>query len=125
MPTIHNYVRNDETFTHQYEKAVIDEERIGAIGDTTARVVVISAYWCPDCQRNVPLLAKIANHLPNWNIEVYDSKLEGVKEKYAVERIPTIIVYRLDGKEVGRVVENPKHGSLERDLVMIMQGTYE
>ncbi len=36
--------------------------------------------------------------------------------------IPTILIYRLDGKEVGRIIENPKiMPSLEEELLYYMK----
>ena len=42
---------------------------------------------------------------------------EGV---YNIQRVPTIIVQKY-GKEIGRIIESPATGYLERDLLQIIQ----
>jgi len=44
----------------------------------------------------------------------------GEESKYNIQRVPTIIVSRY-GKEVGRIVEHPATGYLERDLLDILK----
>jgi thiol-disulfide isomerase/thioredoxin len=98
-------------------------------------VVAIGASWCKDCALHLPVLGMIAK-ATGLRVEV----LGGVKtdplnpsRRWAVPpsppevitlgitRIPTIIVYTLDGKEVSRIIEHPSiKPTLEEELVHIL-----
>jgi thiol-disulfide isomerase/thioredoxin len=98
-------------------------------------VVAIGASWCKDCALHLPVLGIIAK-ATGLRVEV----LGGVKtdplnpsRRWAVPpsppevnslgivRIPTILVYTLDGKEVSRIVENPQtKPTLEEELAHIL-----
>jgi len=98
-------------------------------------VVAISASWCKDCALHLPVLAMIAK-ATGLRVEV----LGGVKtdplspsKRWAVPpsppevitlgitRIPTIVVYTLDGKEVSRIIEHPHiKPTLEEELAHIL-----
>jgi thioredoxin reductase (NADPH) len=114
---LREYVEHDPGFARVYENY---HPNLGVIEQVSAklpeaRVVTISATWCPDCRRNVPRLARIAEHLPNWKFEIYPREEEARARELGIRAIPTFIVYQ-DGKELGRIVENPAFGSLEVDL---------
>jgi hypothetical protein len=90
-----------------------------------AKAVIISTYWCPDCKRNVSRMARIAEHLHDWEFEVFSRDTDTIPEEFGfVKIIPTFIIMNAAGKEIGRIVENPKHSSLEEDLLNIIEGTY-
>jgi thioredoxin reductase (NADPH) len=114
---LHEYIRHDSGFRRVYESYTPDVSLTSQINTRLpeARVVVISATWCPDCRRNVPRLARIAEYLPNWKFEVYPREEQARAEELGIRAIPTFIVYQ-DGKELGRIIENPAFGSLEADL---------
>jgi len=43
-------------------------------------------------------------------------------ELYNIEKLPTILILNLDGREIGRIVENPKKQStLEQELLEIIK----
>jgi hypothetical protein len=44
----------------------------------------------------------------------------GEESKYNVSKVPTIIVQKY-GKEIGRIIEMPTSGYIERDLVEILK----
>ena len=44
----------------------------------------------------------------------------GEEGRYNIQKVPTIIVQKY-GKEIGRIIESPKTGYLERDLVEILK----
>ena len=79
------------------------------------RVVIISATWCADCRRNVPCLAQLASHLPDWEFTVFPRDDEARAKALGIRAVPTFIFYRGD-EEIGRIVERPALGSLEADL---------
>lgn len=84
-------------------------------------VVVFSAEWCKDCAANVPVLALLAdktglkvrvfgglrkdplNSNEKWRIP--PSPLE-VRE-FKVESIPHIVIFHINGRELGKIIENP------------------
>lgn len=115
------YISADPGFIQSFQRYKPNVEMVRKVNErlATAKLVVVSAHWCPDCRRNVPRMARIVENLPNWEVKVEDRDAKGVREKYNVRKIPTFILYDRDGKEVGRIIENPKSGSLEEDLLNI------
>lgn len=95
------------------------------IGDNL-QIDVYLGTWCPDSLNNVPRFIKIIDTVRNPNLAVnfYNVKRKASKDvKYyvedlKVERVPTFIFYR-DGKEIGRIVENPKNSLVEDFLEII------
>lgn len=116
------YVRNDAGFMRVYEAYRPDLELLKRVREqmSQARMVAISASWCPDCRRNVPRMARISQHLPDWQFEIYPREDEERAKALDIRAIPTFIVYQ-DGREIGRIVENPMFGSLEADLWEIVR----
>ncbi len=114
-----DYVMQDEGFANNFRRYEEREEMVRKVKEKLpkAKMVVVSAQWCPDCRRNVPRMAKIAKHLEGWEITVKDRDSEGVKEKYGIRKIPTFILYGEKGEELGRIIETPTSGSLEEDLL--------
>ncbi|GAB4467718.1 MAG: hypothetical protein Kow00124_00990 [Anaerolineae bacterium] len=121
---LHQHIAVDEGFYAAYEAYEPDLpviERIRLV-QPTAHVITPSRYTCPDCARNIPHMARIAEHLPGWTWEVFDSSDQERRAALGIIRIPTFIVYdRPGGKELGRIIENPASGSLEHDLLAIVE----
>ncbi len=74
-------------------------------------VVVVSEEWCPDCQDNLPVLARLADTVPGMTLRVFgrDASPELV-QAYSVEgkfRIPTAVFYDADWNELGKWIERP------------------
>jgi len=89
------------------------------------KVDVYLGLWCPDSRNNVPpflkILDRVGTGVPVRYYNVPRKASRDVKfyvEEMNVERVPTFIFYR-DGKEIGRIIENPKTGMLE-DLMDIL-----
>lgn len=102
-------------------------------------VVAIGASWCKDCALHMPVLGMIAK-ATGLRVEV----LGGVKtdplnpdRRWAVppsppevntlgiSRIPTILVYTRDGREVARIIEHPSiKPTLEEELAHILAETH-
>jgi thiol-disulfide isomerase/thioredoxin len=83
------------------------------------KIVVFLGLWCPDSRNNVPLFIKLLDRLgtevPVRYFGVPRKTSREVKfyvEEYNVEKVPTFIFYK-EGKELGRIIENPKTGLLE------------
>lgn len=119
---LHRYVELDEGFYAVYETYQPDLALIRLVNEAlpSAHVVSPGRYSCPDCTRNIPQMARIAEYLPGWTWEIFPDSDTARKKALGILRIPTFIVY--DGKggyEIGRIIENPTDGSLEADLLRI------
>jgi thioredoxin reductase (NADPH) len=122
---LYNYVSKDEGFMAAYERYTADTEMLSKVESklSNAKIITISALWCPDCRKNVPRMAKISQNLP-WEFEVLDRDGEGVIKKYDIKKIPTFIVVDNEGNEMARIIEDPKYASLEEDLLKIVNKKY-
>ncbi len=90
------------------------------------RVEVFMGTWCEDSQREYPRLLKILDEakFPEARMVTYavnESKKSFYSEEIGkdIRFVPTFIFYK-GGKEVGRIVESPISGSLEEDILMIV-----
>jgi hypothetical protein len=89
------------------------------------KIDVYLGIWCPDSRNNVPPFIKILDlvgtGVPIRYFDVPRKASRDVKyyvEEMNVERVPSFIFFR-DGKEVGRIIENPKMGMIE-DMMEIL-----
>lgn len=99
-------------------------------------IIAFSAGWCKDCAVNVPVLALI-NEAAGLEVRVFgglkkDPLGQGHKwrmppspqevETFNVDKIPLIILADTDGREIGRIVENPSHQpTLEQEISEIIK----
>jgi hypothetical protein len=108
---------NGQEWKDKYDKYEPPAEMLnnlkGMIG-SNLKVDVYLGLWCPDSRNNVPPFIKILDRLgvtiPVRYFGVPRKASKDVKyyvEEMDVQKVPTFIVYR-DGKEIGRIVENPK-----------------
>lgn len=98
-------------------------------------VVAFSAEWCKDCAVNIPVLALISeatglevrifgglkkdplSQTRKWRIPPLPQEVE----TFHVDKIPVIIVFDKDGKDIGKIIENPQaKPTLEEELVKII-----
>jgi hypothetical protein len=91
------------------------------------RIDVYLGLWCPDSRNNVPPFLKILDAVgvpvPVRLFNVQRKPVKSIQyfvDQFQVERVPTFIFYR-GGKEIGRIIENPKTG-LAEDLIQILAG---
>jgi thiol-disulfide isomerase/thioredoxin len=87
--------------------------------------VVVMGTWCSDSQKHVPAFFKLMEvlHIPETDIALIGvdrNKSSGDPEvdRLHIAYVPTFIVF-YNGKEVGRIVENPRI-SLENDLLQML-----
>ena len=101
-----------------------------------AVVFAFSAEWCPDCQRNLPVLSLISD-AAGLEVNVFGHLMRDAKnskklwkippsppevEDFGVERIPLIVVLSREGGKLGEIVENPPGGqTLEEALLDILR----
>ena len=99
-------------------------------------IIAFSAGWCKDCAVNIPVLAVI-NEASGLDVRVFgglkkDPLGQGRKwrippsprevETLSVDKIPLIIIADRDGREMGRIVENPtQQPTLEQELCEIIK----
>ncbi len=118
------YVKKNPGFTHMYNSYEPDMATVEQIKSVlpAAHVIVVSEYWCGDSRRLVPRMARIAELLPGWTFESQPWDSTARAKPLQARAIPTFVVFNGD-QEIGRIVENPSHGSVEGDLLAIAQKT--
>ena len=123
---LHKYVETDDVFYQGYEDYAADIETLQQVVEQQplAHVIVPCRTTCGDCARNVPKMTRIAEYLPGWTWDIFDSSDEDNSSRMAeleITHVPTFIIYSTQGgDEIGRIVENPVSGSLEIDLLNIV-----
>jgi thiol-disulfide isomerase/thioredoxin len=99
-------------------------------------IVAFSASWCKDCAEQIPVFGLIVDatglevrifggikkdplsHTSKWRIPPSPPEVT----TFRVNTLPTIIVFDLDGKEVGRIEERPKTmPTLEQEICEIVK----
>ena len=97
-------------------------------------ITIFMGTWCGDSKREVPrltrLLAEAKYDLSKVNIICLDRRFNFYKQSpqheeagLNIHRVPTVMLHA-DGKELGRMVEEPV-ATLEEDLLRIIDGSYE
>jgi thiol-disulfide isomerase/thioredoxin len=88
-------------------------------------MVVVMGTWCEDSQNLVPKLNTVLqlagyplDSVRMFGVDRSKDALNGEKAKYAIEKVPTIILYK-DGQEAGRITETVQK-SIEADLAAIV-----
>ncbi len=117
------YVKEHDEYTiDQKTVAELKKEKLNSYN-----ITVVLGTWCEDSHREVPRLMKILESLkyPEQKLTIIavNRKKEapnGEEGIYNIQRVPTIIVQKY-GKEVGRIIETPKSGWLEKDLLEIIK----
>jgi thiol:disulfide interchange protein len=119
--------------TYQLKQEAIDQ--LKKVADRYL-IVAFSAEWCKDCSVNVPVLALISeatrlevrifgglmkdplSHTRKWRIPPSPPEVE----TFNVEKIPLIVIFDKEGREIGRIIENPTHKpTLEEELCEIVK----
>jgi len=117
---------------YKLNKAIVEKLKLHA---KNFWILAFSAKWCKDCARNIPILALIAkqtkfevrifgglmkdplNPTQKWRIPPSPPEVE----TFHVNKIPLIMVLDKRGREIGRIVENPRRGfSLEEEILNII-----
>lgn len=126
-------------FSPEYSSYKTDAKSIEELKKSNFNAYQLTVFvgtWCEDSHREFPRLMKILDEIgypsENLNIIALDrNKKSPNKEEINqnIERVPTIIVSKKfdnkgniikDLKELGRIVEFPESGWLERDLLKII-----
>ncbi|KFF02172.1 TlpA family protein disulfide reductase [Chryseobacterium luteum] len=117
-------------YVKEHDEYAIDQKAVGDLKKaklTTYSLIVFMGTWCEDSHRDFPRLMKILEELKypdnKLTIIAVNRKKEsptGDEVRYNIQKVPTIIVERY-GKEIGRIIEMPASGYIERDLVEILK----
>lgn len=119
-----------EWYTKEFNEYALDQKAVGELRKnniTSYNLIVFLGTWCEDSHRDFPRLMKILEEVkyPDSRLTIIavNRKKEsptGDEVKYNVSKVPTIIVEKY-GKEIGRIIEMPTTGYVERDLVEILK----
>lgn len=110
---------------YEYDKDIIKQLQKNKIN--TYNISVFFGTWCKDTHRELPRLIKIldATRYPDKKLTLIglNRKIEspdGEDVPHNIKKVPTIIVKKY-GKEIGRIIETTKSGSIEQDLLDIIK----
>ena len=117
-------------FDEEYNRYQIDQSSLAELKKeklNSYNIILVMGTWCEDSHREVPRFFKIleATKYPESKLTIIavNRKKEapsGEEGLYNIQRVPTIIVQKY-GKEIGRIIESPSSGYLERDLLEILK----
>ena len=84
--------------------------------------VVFGGTWCHDTQNLLPVFYRLADKsniadsaVTLIGVDRAKTALNGLHTAFKITNVPTFIVMK-DGKEIGRVVEYGKYGSIDKEL---------
>lgn len=90
------------------------------------QITTFLGTWCEDSHREFPRFVKILQEAgyPEQQLEIVavdrtKSAPNGEEVPFDVHKVPTFIIQK-DGKQIGRIIEYPKSGFLEKDLLEII-----
>lgn len=117
--TYEEYIKKSDKFlermrdgwiTTDREINEIDQDQISRMNEKML-VLCIAENWCGDCANGVPVIAKLAEILNNWDFRISGlNNFEEIKMEYTTAgrmKIPIVIFADEDGDEVMRWVERP------------------
>jgi len=119
-----------EWYSKEFNDYALDQKAVGELKKNkinSYNLIVFMGTWCEDSHRDFPRLMKILDEVkfPDSRLTIIavNRKKEspaGDESKYNVQKVPTIIVEKF-GREIGRIIEMPTTGYIERDLVEILK----
>ena len=117
-------------YLKEHDEYTIDKKNVEELKKeklSSYKMIVVLGTWCDDSHREVPRLMKILESInfPEQKLTIIavNRKKEapgGEEGIFNIQRVPTIIVQKY-GKEIGRIIEYPASGYLERDLLEIVR----
>jgi len=103
-------------------------------------VLVFSAEWCKDCMANVPILALLEKKI-GLKVGVFGNPEKGtlkfrqkdgkmiasaIVKKFKIREIPHIVVFDVNGQELGKIIENPSFGkTLEEEILELVKKRFK
>lgn len=117
-------------YVKEHDEYAMDQKAINDLKKdkiNSYNITVFMGTWCEDSHRDFPRLMKILEEVKypenKLTIIAVNRKKEsptGDEGRYNIQKVPTIIVEKY-GKEIGRIIEMPTTGYIERDLVNILK----
>lgn len=117
-------------YVKEHTEYAMDQQAIAQLKKdkiNSYNITVFMGTWCEDSHRDFPRLMRILEEVKypesKLTIIAVNRKKEsptGDEGRYNVQKVPTIIVEKY-GKEIGRIIEMPSTGYIERDLVEILK----
>lgn len=117
-------------YVKEHDEYALDQKAIDQLKKdkiNSYNLIVFMGTWCEDSHRDFPRLMRILEELKypdnKLTIIAVNRKKEsptGDEGRYNIQKVPTIIVEKY-GKEIGRIIEMPTTGYIERDLVDILK----
>jgi thiol-disulfide isomerase/thioredoxin len=117
-------------YVKEHDEYALDQKAISELKKqkiNSYNITVFMGTWCEDSHRDFPRLTRILEEVKypdnKLTIIAVNRKKEsptGDEVRYNIQKVPTIIVERY-GKEIGRIVEMPTSGYIERDLADILK----
>lgn len=117
-------------YTKEHDEYALDQKAISELRKqkiNSYNLIVFMGTWCEDSHRDFPRLMKILEELKypegKMTIIAVNRKKEspsGEEATYNIQKVPTIIIQKY-GREIGRIIEMPTTGYIERDLVEILK----
>lgn len=114
----------------EHDNYAIDGETVAQLKKeklASYQITAVIGTWCEDSHREFPRFMKIleAAGYPEHKLQIIavNRKKEspsGEEGTMNIQKVPTIIVKRY-GKEIGRIIEAPKSGWIEKDLLEIIK----
>ncbi|RMZ60115.1 thioredoxin [Chryseobacterium nematophagum] len=117
------YIKEHDEYTPDAQAIVeLKKKKINSYN-----IIVFLGTWCEDSHRDFPRLMKILEEVKysdkKLTIIAVNRKKEsptGDEGRYNIQKVPTIIVEKY-GKEIGRIIEMPTSGYIEKDLSAILK----
>ena len=104
---------NKTSWENNYKQYEVSPETKNILSQIKQKfyVLAIDEDWCGDSVRNLPVIAKLVEQLPDSELRVLrkDSNLD-LMERYAIngkKKIPTIVFLNSDFKEIAVWIEKP------------------
>jgi thiol-disulfide isomerase/thioredoxin len=117
-------------YNFEHDEYQLDDKTVAELKKeklNSYNLILVMGTWCGDSHREVPRFFKIleATGFPDSKLTMIavNRKYEspgGEEGPYNIQRVPTIIVKKY-GKEIGKIIERPNTGYLERDLLAIIK----
>lgn len=107
----HKERMNNSWLASQKALKKLSQEQISRMNEKL-HVLCIAENWCSDCVNGVPVIAKLADMIPNWNFRIvsrdaFSKEFETFYTTAGRKKIPVILFADEDGDEIMRWIERP------------------
>jgi len=131
---LENTLKKTNKFQEQYNSYKTNKNTIEKLKKYSEDVLIycFSAEWCPDCSRNVPVLAHISSET-GIEARVFGHLMRDAKNNtriwacppspqevnmFQIKKIPTFIIVNREGEEIGRIIEDPPEGKTLEEAIL-------